>query len=384
MKDLSHITAGQIERYHDGTLPASELLAVSDHVADCAHCREQLAAALPADGGLSVLIDAPGHLSADVIDRYLKNELDESDRRAAQEHIESCLYCAAAIRNLEDFAAESANCPPARYGPVATPGVWEKLLAWWQSASAWRPLAMAGAAAVLLVCIGIIGQIVSSEIGTASLAINDGKEIIAPDNPNLLPEIKKALATETVQPSPKVSEALGILFANVPNVRGDTEVQLISPVVTFVESDRPTFRWKETAGATTYKLLVRDAGAERVIRTEVTASDGNPSFTLPPSDPPLIRGGVYWWNVSVAGSDDQSGDAVFEVLDQQRADEIRKKAAEYTGNHLALGVLYTDAGLLDDADEEFRELVAANQQSPGAKIIAKKLMESCRALRTQR
>jgi hypothetical protein len=41
----------------------------------------------------------------------------------------------------------------------------------------------------------------------------------------------------------------------------------------------------------------------------------------------------------------------------------------YAGRRLALGLLYAEAGLLDDAERELKALLVANPQSPIAKSL---------------
>jgi hypothetical protein len=49
------------------------------------------------------------------------------------------------------------------------------------------------------------------------------------------------------------------------------------------------------------------------------------------------------------------------------------------GSHLTIGLLYAQAGLLDDAERELQALLRANPQS----TLAQKLLRSVRAKRKQ-
>jgi hypothetical protein len=62
------------------------------------------------------------------------------------------------------------------------------------------------------------------------------------------------------------------------------------------------------------------------------------------------------------------------VLEQSKAGELERMRRAYPNSHLVLGTLYAKAGLLAEAEREFRALVAANPQSP----IAQKLLRDVR------
>ena len=66
--------------------------------------------------------------------------------------------------------------------------------------------------------------------------------------------------------------------------------------------------------------------------------------------------------------------AKFHVLDQTKANELTKAKRAYGSSHLTLGLLYAEAGLLREAEHEFRLLQKANPQSE----IVKKLLRQLR------
>jgi hypothetical protein len=65
------------------------------------------------------------------------------------------------------------------------------------------------------------------------------------------------------------------------------------------------------------------------------------------------------------------------VLDQNRANELAKAKRAYGSSHLTLAVLYADAGLLKEAEQELRLLRRANPNSD----LAAKLLRQVQALR---
>ena len=68
--------------------------------------------------------------------------------------------------------------------------------------------------------------------------------------------------------------------------------------------------------------------------------------------------------------------ARFRILDQAKADELANARREYASSHLALGLLYAEAGLLKEAEEELRALQTANPDSE----IARSLLNQVQAM----
>jgi hypothetical protein len=69
--------------------------------------------------------------------------------------------------------------------------------------------------------------------------------------------------------------------------------------------------------------------------------------------------------------------ARFRVLDRAKADELARARRAYPSSHLALGLLYAEAGLLKEAEQELRLLRKANPDSE----IARRLLSQIQALR---
>jgi hypothetical protein len=69
--------------------------------------------------------------------------------------------------------------------------------------------------------------------------------------------------------------------------------------------------------------------------------------------------------------------AKFRILDRAKANEIMQARRAYASSHLTLALLYTDAGLLDEAERELRALQKANPNSE----IARRLLSNVQAMR---
>ncbi len=159
---------------------------------------------------------------------------------------------------------------------------------------------------------------------------------------------------------------------------GGVSFSLRGPVGKVVETARPTLRWTPLAGATSYVVTVRDSAGRTVVTSApLTAAE----WSVPDS---LRRGVVYSWKVlAVRGGEEvvspppAAPDARFKVLEAAQAEELSRARRRHPRSHLLLGALYARAGLLDDAEREFRRLAEKNPSSP----VAQKLLRDVRARR---
>jgi hypothetical protein len=98
----------------------------------------------------------------------------------------------------------------------------------------------------------------------------------------------------------------------------------------------------------------------------------------------LQRGKVYSWQVKaikdgqeVTSPRPPAPQAKFRVLDLARANELAQARRAHASSHLTLGLLYADAGLLPEAEQEFRLLQKTNPNSD----LARNLLRQVQALR---
>ena len=142
-------------------------------------------------------------------------------------------------------------------------------------------------------------------------------------------------------------------------------------------SDRPTFRWSPLKGATGYVVEVYDGDFNLVAASPQLTSH---SWTAPA----LSRGRIYGWQVKAIKDSQEvtsprppAPQARFRILDHAKANELAKARRAYSSSHLALGLLYAEAGLLREAEQELRALQKANPDSE----IARSLLSQVQALR---
>jgi hypothetical protein len=156
------------------------------------------------------------------------------------------------------------------------------------------------------------------------------------------------------------------------------QFSVIEPGGNVLLGDRPTFRWSRMEGATGYVVEVYDDQFKLVSASpEITSLSWATTQALP-------RGHVYSWQVKAIKDGQETTSprppapqAKFRVLDQAKANELMKAKRAYGSSHLALGLLYAEAGLLREAEAEFRLLQRANPNSE----IAQRLLRQIQAIR---
>ncbi|HEX7315721.1 MAG TPA: zf-HC2 domain-containing protein [Pyrinomonadaceae bacterium] len=211
--------------------------------------------------------------------------------------------------------------------------------------------------------------------GGGSITLNSDGELkgVGWLSPSQAGAVKDALANGRVT-TPGAFAAPGAgrdtLLGDSPEVGGSKAFALAYPVGAVVASPRPRFAWRPLAGAERYVVDVYDDTFRKV----ATSGDVSGTEWTPASD--LKRGAVYSWEVTAYSADGSSRapappapEARFRVLDESREREIRRAERAAPRSHLALGVLYARAGLLDEAEREFQLLTAANPRSAAARRL---------------
>ena len=236
-------------------------------------------------------------------------------------------------------------------------------------------------AATILVALGLVLWSSNRHGPRLALELKDGKEVVGLDTDgNLvgfdsLPEewrnrAKHALTTREVT----LSEQVAILSTTRGPSIDDPSSLLISPVGVVVETDRPTFRWKAIEGAADYSVTVYDAtlkdivvSSEPVHSTEWTVREA------------LARGTVFAWKLTIVKDGEKffaprlpKRPPAFEILGSERFEELQRAKEVCGERHLVLGIAYAQAGLEDEARQQFRSLYDANPHS----AVAAKLLRS--------
>jgi len=216
--------------------------------------------------------------------------------------------------------------------------------------------------------------------GEGSLTIDLEGKLSGAENlpPAYQSMVRDVLTNQRIERSPLLRGLARPPSALMSGDNQSDKFSAIEPVGKVLLTERPTFRWSKLAGATGYLVEVYDSKFNIVATSERLTSN---SWAVPR---PLQRGRVYSWQVkAIKGGEEikapspPARQAKFRVLDQAKAIELVQARQAYPSSHLALGLLYARAGLVEEAEEEFRALEKANPESE----IVRKLLASVQAMR---
>lgn len=217
--------------------------------------------------------------------------------------------------------------------------------------------------------------------GAAVAAIRDGLTIVTVDRGGTISGIDDASATTRREVS-EVLVAEEIKTSNVQNALSSPEgtlrgtntgppFRLISPARVVILTDRPSFQWERLRSASSYRVYVGDGKGHEVAKSEELSA----SRTAWRVSVPLKRGEIYSWAVAaivdgkeVFSPGPAAPEMKFQCLPTEKVRELA--ALKKTRSHLALGVFYAKAGMIADAEHQFRILIRLNPDS----LVLKKLL----------
>lgn len=420
-----HLSSAQVLNYHRRKLAPAELLGVDDHLAECRECRRLIESTLNNDamGLYADLADGAAagqglsfdHLSFDQCAAFVDGLLTGEERRMIEDHLASCARCAPLTADLRDFRNEIAQALDREYRPreaarrvaaragwrdrvvAALPPPFLKIPSWIYAAAALSLLAVAGWVAMSM---RTRPQIVhtsptpapSSSTDFASptperapvlVRLNDGGSSLTLDAQGRLtgvdqwPSEYRRMAEDALsnQRAPRSPLLAGLSRPGSSLMGGDEgrRFAVIEPAGKVILADRPAFKWTRLDGADGYVVEVYDAQFNLV--------SSSPSLTgVGWTAPRLARGQVYSWQVKAIRGGAESiaprppaPQAKFRILDQSAAAEIASARRDYASSHLLLGLLYARAGLLAEAEQEFRAMQKANPDSDAPRKLAASL-----------
>lgn len=372
---------------------------------------------------------------------YVDGQLDSIEREIVESHLSCCLQCSKELSDIEalksqieSYPAPSAVAQPVVETPQTTRATWpERLATLWRLPSFRIPFQVAAAAACVALIVWSVtlplrkniadlksqlaqaerhneelqrdfetskedAESLQTQIAhlqsvdqkppeTAALALNDNLlKVDAQGNVEglaALPSsyqqaVKSAIDTGQVKTPQSISSLTAKAGVLMGGGNQGVAFALVSPLGTAVASARPTFRWQNLAGANAYAVTVLDLDFNQVSKSpELTST----SWTIAE---PLERGRTYIWIVTALKDGKEvkspvapSPEARFKVLDKEMADEVLKTRRAYRDSHLLSGLVYAQAGLLDEAEREFELLARVNPKS----AVARKLLRSVKSVR---
>jgi Putative zinc-finger len=436
-----HLTQKQVEDYCRRTLPAAELLAVTDHFSDCDVCLKRIESAANGDAAFFELrtqlfeeLPQTVHLTMEQTAAYVDRHLSGEELRFVDDHLTHCEECVLTANDLRTFRNEIAPSLDREYQPAtilspaktaASPeeGWWRKTLHSLAAPFRVSPVPAFGGAALAILLLAVIGWLVwrtpperEPQIAVARtpapqptasqrdsqptqplpapsspfvVQLNDGSRVVTLDQEgklsgaDALPSgyqnlVKRTLSTGKIE---KSAQLQGLTRAPSSLMGPDNphrEFSVFEPLGNVLLTNRPAFRWSPAEGATAYVVEVYDEKFTPVVTS--------PQLTTLTWTTTLPRGNVYSWQVKAIKAGEEvtaprppAPQAKFRILDQAKANELTNARRAHASSHLTLGLLYADAGLLREAEQEFRLLQRANPDS----ALARNLLRQVQSLRRQ-
>jgi len=368
------------------------------------------------------------HPSIDQISEYVDGMTTDEELQVVKDHLTSCERCALMVNDLRAFKNQVAPRLNREYHPGsvrATSESWGRRLLAFLPQTLQRPTLAFSSALVVLLLI-VIGWVVwqrqqkretkpevvivtptLSPVPTPSVVpkpslqpsegaaapvfaqLNDGEGRIVLDKEGKLSGVdnlptayqrmlKETLTNQRLVKSPLLA---GLNRPGSSLMGGDKQGNTFSvtePIGKVIVSDRPTFRWSKLEGATGYVVEVYDEKFNlAAVSSQLTDNSWRPSQ-------PLKRGAIYSWQVKAIKDDQEFRSprppvmqARFRILDLGKVNELTQARRTYASSHLTLGLLYAQAGLLEEAEQEFRAVQKSNPDS----ALVKNLLSQINKLR---
>jgi hypothetical protein len=404
-------------------MSSAELIAADDHLASCDACYRSIRdSENPADMFASLSTDAPtaatsasDHLSYERLASYIDGNQDDVEREICDVHLQICKRCTDELRDLDAFKTAMSDSVSAN-GRASRFSFYDILESFWRRPTQWSRLQFAGAAVVAALVVGVACSIwmmyrsrpaeiakraqppVTSQSPIPeggsferalppleNLTLDDGGGQVKLDregklgglsdlSPSNQQAVKTAFTTGYVNLSPELkqlSTKVGVLMGG--KAEGVT-FGLLSPVGTLVRTARPTFHWQSLDGASGYVVNIYDSNFNKVATSQQLSAT---QWMITSS---LRRGTVYMWQITaikngveIKSPVQPAPEAKFKILERSKANELERVMRAHPNSHLILGTLYAQDGLLDDAEREFRALVAANPKSLVAQALLRKV-----------
>lgn len=394
----THLSSDEIKSYLARTLTRNDFDRVGAHVHDCETCYHSFLGRLQERFPILIDLDELAglqswHLEGEELAAYLEGRMDELDFECASLHLEECNSCmkktSAAFEHSLEYPRLSRS---ARRNYALT---WSRYLPNVQSISSPR-LQLTLAAVLVIASMLTLWVLIQPKSASPQVADSSSEETVSPDplveqstasvrtgvgatsdtsqgvdssmstpksvNTNSEErEVKRqqdAMERELIARDLVMPPAIEMLDRTPSiTVRGtQASIQfftIVHPFATVVGDDCPTFSWTALDGATSYTVSVFDADLHLVKTSEPL----NETHWLMPDH--LERGIVYTWTVTALKNGQETiapaapARAEFKILGKSELAEL-DRLLNKSRSHAARGVLYAEAGLLEEAEKEFQ------------------------------
>ena len=408
-----HLSPEIAERFAARQLPPNELLETAQHLTLCEECRAKVREAGKVRTTTEFIRndlqrEPLTHLSYEQLAGYVDEALDRVDRDIVTNHLAYCVTCADEVRELSLLRDSLSTYPQARQTESLQPNFWKRIAAFFSLKPARITIA---SLALLLIATTVYflvrpakEQMIATSTktdepakpapdsnskplsGTESVPTESGKaekssstSIAQMSVPPAYEKIVNQALTEGRITTPAAIRELSGRQSNLMSRKeSNTPFALLAPVGTVIQASRPTLRWKALPGASHYKVFILDENFNLVQESKELTT------TAWQTAEPLKHGSVYLWQVTaiVDGKEITAPaapmpEARFKILDGAKAKELEELKQNGNLPHLILGTIYAHNGLLEDAEREL-QLAASEKQDTA---VARKLLQSLKRIR---
>lgn len=415
-----------------GTLPANELAAISEHIVTCVACQSRLraykkyrSAAMTIGQAVTGINDCPEY---EELSAFVDGTLSHEPRTTIERHLNLCELCWKDVETLQSVRSRASLAPQITVGPGHYAAKRKWTIFGWQQA-----LVAASAAALAVIMFTAHPNIGGNKSGGVKVAVNP-----VPTPPNVVKTAPNSMGNDAAKPVintnvpksvenrvhhrrpvPKPEYVAMLTDGNIEvgktgtklSVRADgkgLEAQLASlmerklktgkvpssfkvaqrvdvlrgpvkasyiektsPTPDSLTAARPKFEWKAVEGALEYRIEVFKLDGTPVMVADTETTSYQPGENIP--------AGAYKWVVRARrgkyASWDWSKADMFRILSNRENNLIDTVKVKYPDSHLAIGTVYEHIGLKDMAVKEFESLAAENPNSD----LAKKLLAGAKS-----
>ena len=381
-----HLSHDYVARYLQRSHSRAERTAADAHLEDCEACRRLLsespdlqAAFVAFRGDLNAQAEQGlTHLEYEQLEAYVDDTMSDADREIVESHAERCGVCGGELRDLQVLRQVEARSDSGVQEPLSLAAAAEDTFDITSEVTAplprvsvrskvrhfWRFPGYAAVAAAVAVIVFFVAVFTTrlyksppDKSNTTIARSNPGSNGANSEQPNSSSQPLHAYVAAGQKL--ETPAALSALIGKTGTLMGEGGEQesflLVKPVGTFVLDVRPEFRWQALAGAREYRVGVFD--------TDLKAIETSPALTATTwkSSVTLQRGKTYLWQVTAVKGSEQvvaptppATEAKFAIVDSSTENELLEAKSASVGEHFKLGRAYAGAGLLDEAEEEFR------------------------------
>ncbi len=404
-----HIVKKHLEKYGKRELSSAERVKVILHLSKCEVCLREFQEMFPniTNPNREIILpsseaatDEPFHLNFEEhFQPFVDNEISEIDREIVESHVKVCSFCAASLRDLQEFR-QKLELQTIVAGQNQT-GFWQKIAAFFDQN--YKSLALAFGL-VLTIGLGIMFWLKFPK-GEETIAQNSPIPFEPPiksENSNGADNVNQQITVETnknsnksentnQQPknaveSPKEVELANLVLPKFLNdlrieetgtVRGSNDlptqkIAVISPNGSVIRGSSPVLRWQNVPNIQSFEVSVFDNDFNPVAKIDSVSGNSWRVANLP-------KGKIYQWQVSAksVAADGKAtnfiGQSKFYIVSER--DENRIKQAK---DGLEKGKAFAEAGLLREAAGEFRRYLTENPNSETARKFLRQVEQGQR------